>query len=204
MFFAIFRKKRFQGDSYPVTNNIRSFCKRVAKEGRAGIEFVLAEGERVSKEIYSISGKYMANSPYRGRAFDQTTVCSTCLSPIPKYVSLPRQCPSCGGTRGINLYNCTDPVITKNDIGHIRDFFRAKAKEWWTSQAQHTAKCDRCDGNVGRKDGYLYGNRLLCPACCEKVVSAIDDTRKRGGSMDDPGLLRLARKHHETGILGPY
>ena len=202
----------FQGQAYLVTDDTRAFCKVLAKEGRAGIEFAFTASERANRRVSDLSVSYMKDSPFKGMAFDQQLICSSCLTPISRYAgSPPRKCPACGDARGLNIYDSTDPVVTEEDIEYIREFARAKAEQWWASREQADANCEwYCDENldcsIQHGEGYLITGKLACATCCDKIMARIDDLRQRGLSLNghDPGLLRLARKYHDTDILGTH
>lgn len=100
--FGISRTITFQGDTYTVSTNLQAFCKRVAAEGHAGLEFDLSDDDRVSKETYAVSGRYMTKSAYKDRHFDKLTICARFLKPLTHFL-VPAPCPACGGARGINL-----------------------------------------------------------------------------------------------------
>jgi len=71
-----------------------------------------------------------------------------------------------GGTDNKDVGHSTqpNPEITMADVKAIRAYCRHRAREWWRTQAREVAVCDRCNGPVGRGEGFLLDD-LYCDGC---------------------------------------
>ena len=193
----------YMGDIYTVTKDIHSFCKNISEMGQGGLEFNLSDYQMIQQSIYDISGSYFEKSKYKEAEWDSQVICAKCSNIIHRFGGMIEDvCNSCGSNKAVNIYNSTDGKIKRDDIKYIRNFFRDKAKHWW-SKMEEDDNCDSCVQRISKGDGYLVNNNMLCEKCCKIKLSYLAKT-----SIEDraefPGLLRKSRKYNKNGILEVY
>lgn len=108
-------------------------------------------------------------------------------------------CPKCGSKESYLVhYGTSGQEVTNQDVVYLREYWRSRAKEEWSSSSDTVRECTWCGDFVKRNEGYCLTASFYCDDCCNKILEDAVEKLRADPYYFGAGELDRARKYFKN------